>query len=111
MKHCFVAKTILSKNIKLNIFIQDKIMPYLKFVSDRDLCSAIVKVIKIIEVAEHDAEDKLHKNVVDPFSALFHGVTHSISYKAWIEQEKARQSQKTMQNATGICAMSSSFVN
>lgn len=76
-------------------------MPYLKFISDKDLCSAVTKVVKIIEVAEHDVEDKLHKNVVDPFSALFHGITHSISYKEWIEQEKARQTQKTMQNAIG----------
>jgi len=77
-------------------------MAYLKFISDKDLCSAVTKVIKIIEAAEHDAEDKLHKNVVDPFSALFHGATHSISYKEWIEQEKSRQTQKTMQNAIGI---------
>ncbi|MCK5320264.1 Eco47II family restriction endonuclease [Candidatus Parcubacteria bacterium] len=76
-------------------------MPYLKFISDKDLCSAVTKIIKIIEVAERDVEDKLHKNVVDPFSALFHGVTHPISYKKWIEQEKARQTQKTMQNAIG----------
>ncbi len=77
-------------------------MLYLKFISDKDLCSAVSNVIKIIETAEHDAQIKLHKNVVDPFSALFHGVTHSISYKEWIEQEKARQTQKTMQNAIGV---------
>lgn len=76
-------------------------MPYLKFISDENLCSAVAKVVKTIESAEHDAEDKLHQNVVDPFSALFHGITHSISYKEWIEQEKARQTQKTMQNAIG----------
>lgn len=77
-------------------------MPYLKFISDKDLCSAVSNVVKIIETAEHNAQIKLHKNVIDPFSALFHGVTHSISYKEWIEQEKARQTQKTMQNAIGI---------
>ncbi|MEA3272919.1 MAG: Eco47II family restriction endonuclease [Patescibacteria group bacterium] len=76
-------------------------MPYLKFLSDKDLCYAVDKVIKVIEKAEQDVETKLHKNVVDPFSALFHGVTHSISYKEWIEQEKGRQVQKTMQNAIG----------
>ena len=76
-------------------------MPYLKFISDNDLCVAVARVINIIETAEHDAEIKLHKNVIDPFSALFHGVTHSISYQEWIEQEKARQTQKTMQNAIG----------
>ncbi|MCF7845470.1 MAG: Eco47II family restriction endonuclease [Candidatus Pacebacteria bacterium] len=76
-------------------------MPYLKFISDKDLCLAVARVVNIIETAEHDAEIKLHKNVIDPFSALFHGVTHSISYQEWIEQEKTRQTQKTMQNAIG----------
>jgi len=76
-------------------------MSYLKFISDENLCSAVTKVIQIIETAEQDAQIKLHKNVVDPFSALFHGITHSISYQEWIEQEKNRQIQKTMQNAIG----------
>ncbi len=76
-------------------------MPYLKYISDKELIEAVAKVIKVIEKAECEADDKLHKNVVDPFSALFHGITHKISYKEWIEQEKARQIQKTMQNAIG----------
>jgi len=76
-------------------------MPYLKFISDKHLCSAVNKVIKIIEAAKRDAEKKLYKSVLDPFSALFHGMTHHLSYKEWIEQEKARQAQKTMQNAIG----------
>ncbi|EKD33361.1 MAG: Type II restriction enzyme (Eco47II Sau96I) [uncultured bacterium] len=76
-------------------------MPYLKFISDKDLSSAVAGVVKIIESAEHDAQVKLYKNVIDPFSALFHGMTRSISFKDWVEQEKARQTQKTMQNAIG----------
>lgn len=76
-------------------------MPYLKFISDKNLISAVGKVVKVIEMAEQEADSNLHKNVIDPFSALFHGVTHAITYKEWIEQEKARQSQKTMQNAIG----------
>lgn len=76
-------------------------MPYLKFISDQDLIKAVNKVVSIIEKAEHDADATLYKNVIDPFSALFHGMTHSISCKEWIMQEKARQTQKTMQNAIG----------
>lgn len=76
-------------------------MTYLKFLSNKDLITAVGKVVKIIKNSEHDADVKFHKNVIDPFSALFHGVTHGITYKEWIEQEKARQSQKTMQNAIG----------
>jgi hypothetical protein len=76
-------------------------MPYLKFISDKDLIIAVDKVINVIERAEHNADRNLHKNVIDPFSALFDGVTHSISYKQWLSQEKVRQIQKTMQNAIG----------
>lgn len=76
-------------------------MPYLKFISDKNLIAAVDKVIKIIAKAEHEANNSFYKNVIDPFSALFHGITHAITYKEWIEQEKARQSQKTMQNAIG----------
>ena len=76
-------------------------MPYLKFISDKNFISAVGRVVKIIETAEQEAENNLYKNVIDPFSALFHGVTHAITYKEWIGQEKARQSQKTMQNAIG----------
>jgi hypothetical protein len=76
-------------------------MSYLKFIFDKNLLAAVGRVVKIIESAEHDAVANLHKNVIDPFSALFHGVTHAITYKEWLEQEKARQSQKTMQNAIG----------
>ena len=76
-------------------------MPYLKFISDKNLIAAVGNVVRVIETAEHDANANFHKNVIDPFSALFHGVTHAITYKEWIRQEKARQSQKTMQNAIG----------
>jgi len=76
-------------------------MPYLKFIPDKKLIVAVGKVVKVIITAEHEADNNLHKNVIDPFSALFHGVIHAITYKEWIEQEKARQSQKTMQNAIG----------
>ncbi|PIY93467.1 MAG: Eco47II family restriction endonuclease [Candidatus Magasanikbacteria bacterium CG_4_10_14_0_8_um_filter_32_14] len=76
-------------------------MPYLKFISDKNLISAVSKVINVIEKAEQDAEVNIHKNVIDPFSALFHGITKSIPYTDWMEQEKARQTQKTMQNSIG----------
>ncbi|MCX6739796.1 MAG: Eco47II family restriction endonuclease [Candidatus Parcubacteria bacterium] len=76
-------------------------MSYLKFISDKDFIDAIDKVIRVIENAENNSVINLHKNVIDPFSALFDGISHSITYKQWLEQEKARQLQKTMQNAIG----------
>ena len=76
-------------------------MAYLKYISDQKLIEAVGKVIDVIEKADNETNVKLHKNVIDPFSALFHGITHNISYKEWIEQEKARQIQKSLQNAIG----------
>ena len=42
-------------------------MSYLKFISDKNLCSAVSNVVKIIETTEHNAQIKLHKNVVDQY--------------------------------------------
>ncbi len=76
-------------------------MPYLSFISDEDLLNAVQKVISKIEIASHRSENKLYRNVLDPFSALFDAITHSITYDEWIKSEKIRQIQKTMQNAIG----------
>ena len=76
-------------------------MSYLKFISDDDLVPAVGQVVGVIKDAERDVDLKFHKNVIDPFSALFDGVTHAITYEEWIKQEKTRQIQKTMQNAIG----------
>lgn len=76
-------------------------MNYLFFISDDALFKSVKKVIDKIESAERNIESKLHKNVLDPFSALFDGITRSMSYTQWLESEKVRQLQKTMQNAIG----------
>lgn len=76
-------------------------MPYLPFISDKDLLAAIKMVIGKIEKAEKDVDAKLYENVLDPFSALFDGITHGMSYDVWLKSEKVRHIQKTMQNAIG----------
>ncbi|NQV93406.1 Eco47II family restriction endonuclease [Candidatus Kaiserbacteria bacterium] len=76
-------------------------MAYLKFIPDKNLIAIVGKVVEVIIAAENNADEKLYKNVIDPFSALFHGITKSMSYKEWLTEEKTRQIQKTMQNAIG----------
>jgi Eco47II restriction endonuclease len=76
-------------------------MPYLLFISDDNLITAVKKVITTIESAQNKIDSKLYKNVLDPFSALFDGITHGLDYDEWIKSEKVRQIQKTMQNAIG----------
>ena len=55
-------------------------MPYLKFISDVNLIAAVDNVIAVVERATKLADEKLHSNVVDPFSALFQAATYSLAY-------------------------------
>jgi len=76
-------------------------MPYLNFISDDLLKIHVREVITAVTVAEGDAEKTLYKNVVDPFSAIFDAHFHQMTLSDWLVSEKARQIQKTMQNALG----------
>lgn len=76
-------------------------MSYLNFIKDVDLIIAIDNVLDVVEKAKEQADKKLYSNVLDPFSALFHGMTYSMSYEDWVLAEKSRQIQKTMQNVIG----------
>jgi hypothetical protein len=73
----------------------------LPFVTDEVLYDQVKKVINIAQQAADRAESKLYDNVIDPFSAVFDSLRQGISLTDWLEQEKARQIQKTMQNAVG----------
>ena len=63
------------------------------------LCNDIVETIK--KASESKTED-LHRNIIDPFSAVFEASYAKISLQEWIEKEKIRQIQKTLQNEIGI---------
>jgi len=76
-------------------------MAYLPYITDKKLVSAVERVINVILKAERDSHSKMYSNVIDPFSALFDGVTHGLSFDEWLKSEKVRQIQKTMQNAIG----------
>lgn len=73
----------------------------LSFINNEALYKIVRDVLKVSQRANVDAEKELHKNVVDPFSALFDALRQNITLDQWLEQEKARQSQKTLQNALG----------
>lgn len=76
-------------------------MAYLNFITDERIIAAVDFVVETINDAEMMTDKKLHDRVIDPFSALFHGAAHSLSVSEWVEQEKVRQAQKSMQNAIG----------
>lgn len=71
----------------------------LTFISDQDLYKHVRNVLGVIKSAK--AGNDLYSNVVDPFSAVFDSLHQGVSLAQWLEQEKSRQIQKTMQNALG----------
>lgn len=73
----------------------------LDFISDERLTVLTRIVIEKAQTAADEAEVRLHNNTIDPFSALFDASRQNISLIDWLEQEKSRQIQKTLQNALG----------
>ncbi len=74
---------------------------YLQFISDELLIKYAAEVIHKSQAKADAAEKDLYKNVIDPWSAAFDAARQGVTMENWIEQEKARQIQKTLQNAVG----------
>lgn len=71
---------------------------------DREKIKAILKpfLIDMISLYQTGISDKkLRKNTLDVFSATLESVIKGISFDEWLEQEKKRQIQKTLQNKVG----------
>lgn len=73
----------------------------LPFIDNEKLFTFTQKVLDDAQGAVEEAETRLYRNVIDPFSALFDSLRQDITLTQWLEQEKTRQIQKTMQNALG----------
>lgn len=78
--------------------MSNTIYPYVK---DEDFLKEVKLVLDAVKNSLEVVEDNLHSNVIDPFSAFFDAVTQNLTYSEWVEQEKHRQLQKTLQNAIG----------
>jgi hypothetical protein len=72
---------------------------YLPYITDSKLEAAVSNVLSAFRKAQGTTD--IHKNIIDPFSALFEVSLSSISYDKWIEKEKIRQAQKSLQNSIG----------
>lgn len=68
-------------------------------VEDEKLFAEIRSVLRMLDEITEDIN--IDRNVVDPFSAIFDMAKQNITYDEWIEQEKFRQAQKSLQNAVG----------
>ncbi|MBW4593573.1 MAG: Eco47II family restriction endonuclease [Brasilonema angustatum HA4187-MV1] len=76
-------------------------MSYLSYIADDDLKTAVKKVVDCILETQQKAEEAMYKNVLDPFSAIFDGAVQGFNLDDWLKMERARQTQKTVQNQIG----------
>ncbi len=76
-------------------------MPYLNWIDDEILINAVINILKKANEAQHKAQKKFGKNVIDPFSALFEMAGFNMDFNDWHKSETARQAQKTLQNHIG----------
>lgn len=73
----------------------------LKFISNDDLYRFTTKMVKIVQGAKERVATDPYKSVIDPFSALVDAAVQGVSLEEWMEQEKSRQIQKSLQNSVG----------
>lgn len=71
----------------------------LPFIDNTNLYAQVEKVLEVAHNPKHKVD--IYRNTIDPFSAVFDGLSQGITMEDWLVQEKLRQAQKTMQNALG----------
>jgi hypothetical protein len=76
-------------------------MPYLKWIDDATITTIVLDLLNNAQAAQKEAEEDFNKNVIDPFAALFETAGFKLGHGQWIESEKTRKAQKTLQNHIG----------
>lgn len=76
-------------------------MAYLNWIDDEHLIGSVHRVFTKAQKILQDSEITFHKNVIDPFSAIFQINGFDLTYEDWEIAEKARQVQKSLQNVIG----------
>ncbi len=76
-------------------------MENINFISESKLVEICADVLNTIKKAIKQSDNNLHKNIIDPFSAIFEASFYNLTLTEWIEREKARQIQKSLQNQIG----------
>ena len=79
--------------------IQKSVPIVLPFLDDLDLLDITTTIF--FKVEELKKEVDIHKNTIDPFSAIFDAMLNGISLEEWMTQEKMLQTQKSLQNTLG----------
>lgn len=87
--------------IVMSTHLSDRGEMSLSFISDGEFLEAAKKLVNAIGGGRAKAEDDPYRNGIDPFSSLVDAAFQNISPHDWLEQEKVRQAQKSLQNAIG----------
>lgn len=76
-------------------------MPYLNWISDTDLTNHTKNLLSTAQLAREKKQKEFHKNVIDPFQAIFEMSGYPMNSIDWTTAELARQVGKTVQNKIG----------
>jgi len=76
-------------------------MAYLHYIDDDVLRNLVKDVLQVVLKKMQSVEKDFHKNVIDPFAALFESAISNISHDNWKNAEMVRQCQKTLTNHIG----------
>ena len=76
-------------------------MTYLTWIADDDLKACVREVLTKGLAGIAKSDKSFYRNGVDPFSALFDAACQGITLEQWLNLERKRQAQKTLQNALG----------
>lgn len=72
---------------------------HLPFITDEDLLDIVIPIVHKVEELGDNVD--IHRNTVDPFSAIFDAMLNGLTLEEWMDQEKMRQTQKSLQNTLG----------
>lgn len=76
-------------------------MAYLAYISDDTLRQLVTDIILVVMRKRQSVQKDFHKNVIDPFAALFESSLSGTTHDAWKNAEMVRQCQKTLTNHIG----------
>ena len=76
-------------------------MTYLTWIADDDLKACVREVLTKGLAGIAKSDKSFYRNGVDPFSALFDAACQGITLEQWLNFDRKRQAQKTLQNALG----------
>ena len=76
-------------------------MTYLTWIKDDDLKACVREVLTKGMAGIVKSDKGFYRNGIDPFSAVFDAACQGITLEQWLNFERKRQAQKTLQHALG----------